>query len=97
MKRKILNITLTLSIITVAIVASAFMIKNKTEPTSDQNKQMTDTFTYLFFTEPSLVLWVMQCSYFFTVLSITRPSVSTGPLLKDKIRTESHNPVSNIG
>ncbi len=39
MKRKILNITLTLSIITVAIVASAFMIKNKTEPTSDQNKQ----------------------------------------------------------
>ncbi len=39
MKRKILNITITLSIIIVAILASAFMIKNKPEPSRDQNKQ----------------------------------------------------------
>ncbi len=39
MKRKIINITITLSIIVVAILASAFMIKNKPEPSRDQNKQ----------------------------------------------------------
>jgi len=39
MKRKILNITITLSIIAVAILASAFMIKNKPEPKRDLNKQ----------------------------------------------------------
>jgi len=39
MKRKIINITITLSIIVVAIVVSAFMIKNKPEPSRDLNKQ----------------------------------------------------------
>lgn len=39
MKRKILNITITLSIIIVAILVSAFMIRNKPEPPRDQNKE----------------------------------------------------------
>ena len=39
MKRKILNITITLSIIAVAILVSAFMIKNKPEPKRDMAKE----------------------------------------------------------
>jgi len=39
MKRKILNIAITLSIIVLAIMVSAFMIKNKPEPKRDLNKQ----------------------------------------------------------
>ena len=39
MKRKILNLTIALSIIAVAILASAFMIRNKQEPAMDLNKQ----------------------------------------------------------
>ena len=39
MKRKILNIAITISIIAIAVVLSAFMIKNKTEPTMDLDKQ----------------------------------------------------------
>jgi len=39
MKRKILNISISISIIAIAILASAFMIKNKQEPKRDLNKQ----------------------------------------------------------
>lgn len=39
MKRKILNISITLTIITIAILASAFMIRNKPVPERDLNKQ----------------------------------------------------------
>lgn len=39
MKRKILNIAITLSILAAAILVSAFMIKNKPEPPRDQNKK----------------------------------------------------------
>ncbi len=39
MKHKILNISITLSIIVVAVLVSAFMIKNKPVPDRDQNKQ----------------------------------------------------------
>lgn len=39
MKRKILNIAITISIVAVAIAASAFMIKNKPVPPRDQNKK----------------------------------------------------------
>ena len=38
MKRKILNIAITLSILAAAILASAFMIKNKPEPPRDMDK-----------------------------------------------------------
>lgn len=38
MKRKIINIAITFSIVIVAILVSAFMIRNKPEPTRDQNK-----------------------------------------------------------
>ncbi len=39
MKRKIINSIITLTIIAVAIMVSAFMIKNKPEPKRDLSKQ----------------------------------------------------------
>jgi RND family efflux transporter MFP subunit len=39
MKRKVVNIAISLSIVAVAILVSAFMIKNKSEPKRDLNKE----------------------------------------------------------